>query len=133
MRPARPVQERLFYSAHSPRATIWMNDTYTAIVEPEPHAQLVPGPGWVHLSVRRNDRTAIHDWRDLQRVKNDCVGAEREAVELYPAESRLIDCANQFHLWVLPEGTGVGVGFTEARTVGTPGQARAHGAQQRAL
>lgn len=30
---------------------------------------------------------------------NELVGEEVEAVELYPAESRLVDGSNQFHLW----------------------------------
>jgi hypothetical protein len=37
----------------------------------------------------------VHDWRDLQRIKNQLVGPECEAVELYPAESRKVDTANQ--------------------------------------
>jgi len=28
------------------------------------------------------------------------VGEEHEAFEVYPAESRLVDTANQYHLWV---------------------------------
>lgn len=53
-----------------------------------------------HLSIRRNDRKPVHDWNDLQWIKNQLVGPEFEAVELYPAESRLMDDANQYHLWV---------------------------------
>jgi hypothetical protein len=30
-------------------------------------------PPLVHLSIRRADRSAIHDWRDLQRIKNELV------------------------------------------------------------
>jgi hypothetical protein len=37
-----------------------------------------------------------------QAIKNGIVGEECEAVELYPAESRLVDTANQYHLWALP-------------------------------
>lgn len=53
----------------------------------------------IHLSIKRNDRNPLHDWRDLQRIKNEILGKEEEAVELYPAESRLVDAANQYHLW----------------------------------
>jgi hypothetical protein len=38
-----------------------------------------------------------------QRIKNELVGKEHEAVELYPAESRKVDSSNQYHLWVLVE------------------------------
>jgi hypothetical protein len=53
----------------------------------------------IHLSIKRNDRNPMHDWRDLHRIKNEILGKEEEAVELYPAESRLVDAANQYHLW----------------------------------
>lgn len=57
------------------------------------------------LSVRRQDRRRIRDWRELQRIKNALCGPEREAMEMYPAESRLVDTANQYYLFVLPEGS----------------------------
>jgi hypothetical protein len=71
------------------------------------------GHGVIMLSARRLDREAIHDWRELQQIKNMLVGAEREAIEIYPAESRKVDTANQYYLWVLPEGERVAVGFNE--------------------
>lgn len=57
----------------------------------------------IHLSIKRVDREAIHDWRVLQAIKNALVGEECEAIELYPAESRLIDTANQYHLWAFTD------------------------------
>lgn len=59
------------------------------------------GPKLIRLSIKRRDKKALHDWRDLQRIKNELVGEENEAIELYPAESRLVDTANQYWLWVL--------------------------------
>lgn len=53
-----------------------------------------------HLSFKRIDREPMHDWRLFQEIKNMIVGPEYEAVELYPAESRVVDTANQYHLWV---------------------------------
>ena len=52
--------------------------------------------GWTiwHLSIKRRDKEAIHDWRDLQEIKNQICGPEIEAVELYPAEARKVDSAN---------------------------------------
>lgn len=43
-------------------------------------------------------------WRDAQRVKNELVGQDRVAVEVYPAQMEVADEANMFHLWVLPAG-----------------------------
>jgi len=65
----------------------------------------------LHLSIKRFDGRAIHDWRDLQWIKNQIAGPEAEAVELYPAESRLVDTSNQFHLWVLLDIERIPWGF----------------------
>lgn len=54
-----------------------------------------------HLSIKRVDREPIHDWRELQAIKSALYSPEHEAVELYPAESRVVDTANQYHLFVL--------------------------------
>lgn len=79
----------------------WMNNRYTVLVRRAPDDPIF-GPV-VHLSIRRNDRGAARDWRDFQRIKNELVGPETEAIEFFPAESRLVDAANQFHLWAFPK------------------------------
>lgn len=72
----------------------------------------------VHLSIRRVDRAPARDWRDLQRIKNQLVGPECEGIELYPAESRLLDSANQFHLWVAKDpGWRFPFGYFDGRIV----------------
>lgn len=77
---------------------IYANNRYVVIVHPLKGPDV--WPDMVHLSIRHVERLAVHDWRDFQRIKNELVGEECEAVELYPAESRLVDSANQYHLWV---------------------------------
>jgi hypothetical protein len=77
------------------------NSTYQVFVRNVPPKGDWPEMVW--LSIKRNDRDTIHDWRDLQRIKNDVVGEENEGVELYPAESRLVDTSNQYHMWVLKD------------------------------
>jgi hypothetical protein len=69
------------------------------------------------LAIISRDRTARHDWRHFQRIKNELCGPEREALEIYPAESRLVDTNNQFHLFVMPEGEILPLGYCE-RDVG---------------
>ena len=56
-----------------------------------------------HLMVRRNDEEPVRSWQDLQRIKNELCGVDRTAVEVFPAETDLVDAANIYHLWVLPE------------------------------
>lgn len=57
----------------------------------------------VHISCKRRDRQPLHDWRVKQEIKNAIVGPDCEAVELYPAERRLVDTANQYHLWAFDD------------------------------
>ena len=57
------------------------------------------GENSCHLSIKRIDQAVVHDWRDLQRIKDELVGPECEAIELYPANSRLVDTSTQYHLW----------------------------------
>ena len=73
--------------------TVWVNDTYQV-------ARREMSGGVVHINIRRRDGGAIlRDWRHFQQIKNEMLGAECEAVEIYPAESRLVDTSNKYHLW----------------------------------
>jgi hypothetical protein len=78
---------------------IFLNDEYQVNIDKNPAHGFTQFDIW-HLSIKRIDRDIIHDWRDLQQIKNLLVGPEYEAIEVYPAESRLMDSANQYHLWV---------------------------------
>ena len=119
-------QLRNLYNDEFLAGTTWMNDIYVVILT------TLKG-GITHLSIRRRDRRACRDWRDFQQMKNQLCGAEREAMEIYPAESRVIDTANQFHLWVLPEGMIVPTGYFMGRHVLDADQLKVPGAVQRPL
>ena len=69
--------------------------------------------GTLHLSIHAHSRSPVRDWRLFQRLKNELCGPEREAVELYPAESRLVDEANEYHLWVSSTDNPFPFGFQE--------------------
>lgn len=58
----------------------------------------------LQLTINRHDNEEIEGWSDLQRIKNEVVGAHRVAIEIYPPESEVMDQANMRHLFVLPEG-----------------------------
>ena len=91
----------------------WLNEVYQVLINwfdaPGPRG----GRGMRWLCIKRRDRKPIHDWRELQAIKTELCGPEAEAVELYPAESRVVDAANQYHLFVLPEGERMPFGFTK--------------------
>jgi hypothetical protein len=82
---------------------IWLNDVYQVCERYVPEDRHGAPCDVVHLSIKRLDQQPIHDWRDLQAIKTMLVGPENEAVEIYPAESRVVDTANQYHLWVLDD------------------------------
>ena len=99
--------------------TVYVNSRYQVSVRRLPDQQGQGGA--LHLSIRRRDRAPVHDWRDLQRIKSELAGPEREAIEIYPPESQLVDVANQYHLWVLPAGVQVPYGFRGPRAVSDTG------------
>jgi hypothetical protein len=92
----RTVQEKVLIVEqivqHMSSAVMYQNDTYVVTA--------LGAPPFIHLVIRRHDWEACNDWRDFQQLKNEIVGSEYEAVELFPAESRLIDTSNTYHLWV---------------------------------
>jgi len=106
------------------RTAIWMSDTYQVNVLDVPCAW---GFAMTWLSIKRRDKEAFHDWRELQQIKNAIVGPDREAVEIYPAEARMVDTANQYHLWALPAGKTFPFGFNERMVIGDS----THNAKQR--
>jgi len=85
--------EKTIQATMAPR--VFVNDTY--------RVKMRKCPPLVHLDLSRHDGKPITCWRDLQQIKNELVGPECEGVELFPAESRLVDTANQYHLWVVEE------------------------------
>jgi len=73
--------------------TYWRNDLYQVQVREY-------GETGVHINIRRIDGApCIRDWRHFQQIKNEILGEECEAVELYPAESRKVDTSNKYHLF----------------------------------
>lgn len=83
----------------------WASDLYHAQVHRDADSAVLC------LSVRRLDGLPVHDWRHLQAVKNDIAGTDAEAIELYPAASRLVDMSNTYWLWAFPPGTRLPFGF----------------------
>jgi hypothetical protein len=111
---------------------VFENSRYTVFYHAIPQAK-----GWpkmVTLSIRHHHREAMRDWRDLQRIKNEIMGPECEAVELFPAESRLVDTANQYHLWCIVEpGLSFPFGFTERAVADGSSELTRIGSRQRKM
>jgi len=105
---------------------MWRNDQVVVHVERS-------DAGWVwQLGIRRVDRKPLRDWRVFQQIKNELCGFEAEAVELFPADARLVDTANHYWLWCLPPGERFPFGFQE-RVVNVDGVSLGSRARQRPM
>ena len=95
----RPPFGPFMHAGHHNGGTTYLNERYQVIVTD-------CGP-IIHLSIKHllnGPLNYLQDWRDYQRIKDELCGPQREAVQIFPAADRLVDGANQFHLWVLKEG-----------------------------
>ena len=78
---------------------VWINEKYQVSCHRYEHPQFGP---CMQINIRRRDGKVIfRDWRDFQDIKNQLAGEECEGLEIYPAESRKVDSANKYHIWVL--------------------------------
>jgi len=64
---------------------------------------------FIYVLVNRCDRGTI-SWPELQEIKNQLVGQDRWAFQLFPAEGEKIDMVNTYHLFVYPKGRKPKVG-----------------------
>jgi len=83
---------------------IWVNDIYQVnIARGDNVPNNMMGVPMVHLSIKRLDKKPITDWRHKQAIKDSLVGPNHEGFELYPSATRLVDTANQYHLFVFDD------------------------------
>lgn len=58
--------------------------------------------GTVHLAV--SSLSEIRPtWWEMQRIKDELAGDTATAVEVYPPRDEIVDGADMFHIWVLPQ------------------------------
>lgn len=116
--------------AHGPNFIgVFINSRYQVGITQD-EVEGFPGPV-DHLSIKRWDKEPLGDWREKQRIKNELCGMKREACELFPSEDRLVDTANQYHLWVLPPGILFPFGFFERVVAHPDANPNAKGSKQR--
>ncbi len=88
----------------------WHNGVYAVLARPiaesgDPRIWTV-----THLAIRTVSQLEP-TWAELQRIKNELMGEEVTAVQVYPAASRLIDEADMYHLWCYAAGHRLGFGL----------------------
>ena len=97
-------------------AEIYVNDIYQVAVYRNEEAdelvhldELKGRCTW--LSIKRRDKRPVNNWQDMQTIKNRLVGVDCDAIQIFPAESRMINMANQYHLIVLPSDSWLPFGW----------------------
>lgn len=83
----------------------YANDQYLVQVDRNPVHEFMRAVV-LQLWVSRHDGGYTRSRADLMEIKNEIVGEEFEAVELYPAEDRVNDAANRSSLFVFLELNG---------------------------
>lgn len=90
---------------------VWRSKDYLAVL----YEQRADGMRRLTVNCTRKMRVPLSrsidgtDWRDgitwdeLQRIKNETLGEDVWCVEVYPAQSDLMDVKNMRHLWPLDE------------------------------
>lgn len=96
---------------------LYENNIYTVTARHFADGWPFGGGEWKQLGIYCEDGEARHDFRDFQNIKNDICGEDWEAIELYPAESRLLDPSNYYMLWCAPK---INIGINKGRTIACP-------------
>ncbi len=112
------ILEAMAMARQAASERVFVNDVYQVTMSRAHDPKMEGWPSMIHLSVIRKDGGPIREWRDMQAIKNALVGPENEAIEIYPAESRLVDCGNNYHLWVFEDaGFKIPMGWTQRRVM----------------
>lgn len=89
----------------------WRSNRHLAVAWPSDHPTVL-----CRLTVNRADideQTGSWlqgiSWDDLYRIKNECGYKEYDAVEIFPAEDKLVNVANMRHLWVMKDRIAFGL------------------------
>lgn len=77
---------------------VYSNDVYVV--------QLQVIDDGMHLVIWRHDHAPVGSerWCDFMQIKNEVLGDDASAVELYPPRRQVVDDANQYHLWAYADG-----------------------------
>ena len=104
-------------------AEMYVNNIYqVAVYRNEAADELIHVPEFkgrcTWLSIKRKDKRPVNNWQDMQTMKNRLVGTNCDAIQIFPAEDRMVNTANQYHLIVFPGGEKIPFGWQQ-RTVST--------------
>lgn len=58
---------------------------------------------WDRVMIRKHDSTRMV-WAEMQRIKNELFGEDRVAIEVLPRQKDVVDSANMYWFFLVPEG-----------------------------
>lgn len=64
-------------------------------------AQVIDSKEGLLLGIRRHDQSTDVPWSHKQRIKNEVLGENFQAIEVFPIQDHLVDDANLYWLWVV--------------------------------
>jgi hypothetical protein len=54
---------------------------------------------YIHIRIRRLDDKPITSFQDMQDIKNEFIGRESAAIQIFPKESDYINNTNSYHIF----------------------------------
>ena len=65
-----------------------------------------------HLKITRRDGKEVRTkWDVLQHIKDEMLGEDVAVIEVFPAQSQVVNQANIRHFWEIPEGHALPFGL----------------------
>lgn len=88
----------------------YANNLYSVLIRP-----LETRWGTIHHLAIRTISNLEPPWRDKQRIKDELFGPAFTAIEVMPPEGEIVDQADMYHVWVLPDDFALPFSLFDAR------------------
>lgn len=54
---------------------------------------------YIHIRIHRDDSGTVFHWMDIQEIKNQLLGENKIAIQVYPRSDQLVNNGNTCHIW----------------------------------
>lgn len=92
-----PYSEIARLSARIKPNQVWRNNHHS--VQVYRSERMILGILMDKWMIRRNDSEPIKYWHEIQNIKNEVIGEEQQAIQVFPKASELVDVANMYWLF----------------------------------
>lgn len=104
------VTDALVTQSHELRPKqVWCNNQLMVMLYPL-------DDGALRLTVRLHEhKQGVLDWDALQKIKSDCGFGDYQAFEVYPEKRDVVNARDLRHLWIMPKGVKLDIGWIRKR------------------